>query len=79
MATEKAKAETGEPMRCPLNPRWVVSMLAILPQGSRGKLEAYKNCKEVAEGLKEKAKAMGKTLTALGFPELEEEAEKDIL
>jgi len=75
----KKKTEELIATQCPLNPRWVISMLAILPQGSRGKLEAYKNCKEVAEGLKEKARLLGKTLTDLGYPELEERNEEEPL
>jgi len=29
---------------CPANPRWLRGMLAVLPPGLRGKLEAYSEC-----------------------------------
>jgi len=37
MAVEKA-------VICPRNPRWLRSMLEILPEGLRGKLEPYSEC-----------------------------------
>jgi len=29
---------------CPRNPRWLKSMLEVLPEGLRGKLEPYSEC-----------------------------------
>jgi len=29
---------------CPRNPRWLRSMLDVLPEGLRGKLEPYSEC-----------------------------------
>jgi len=37
MAVEKA-------VICPRNPRWLRSMLDVLPEGLRGKLEPYSEC-----------------------------------
>jgi len=37
MAVEKA-------VICPRNPRWLKSMLEVLPEGLRGKLEPYSEC-----------------------------------
>ncbi len=37
MAVEKA-------VICPRNPRWLKSMLEVLPVGLRGKLEPYSEC-----------------------------------
>jgi hypothetical protein len=71
MAKKEIKTEG---ITCPINPKWIVSMLTVLPPGSRGKLEPYINCDEVKEGLRAKAKELGKTLTELGFNELEEES-----
>lgn len=41
-------------VECPLNPRWVASMLAVLPVGSQGKLARFGACPEVKDLLAEK-------------------------
>jgi len=34
----------GDPPQCPVNPKWLEGMLAVLPPGLAGRLEPYRSC-----------------------------------
>jgi len=59
----------------PLDTKWIIKMLTILPRGSRGKLEKFVWCDPVRKGLEAKARELGVTLKELGFGELEGSSE----